>query len=541
VQSVCGLAILLPSCSSLNGDHEGNPAAYIFFFFFKFAVLESMIPRGLATLISDRLRGVNGSSAGNELESTRELVDECDLLLRSVVAVPLLPNAALLHSIFEFAVVRVKCARLAARLFDCILASSAVGFERWRLCDGGVPEHADLLFRTLVAALTSHHRQPELPRRARKRGHAGVSLARRLGDSEEAASAASSSDDVVEPRVNHDALPLVAEPAALEHDCAVEQLRFFATLCRLELHGGTARPTTLAAMLSWPTDDGDKSIASTRSDKRHLARTDQLVALLVGCFADLHYADDSGGDDGSGSGDDDDRLTSSSARTVILVQQVLEALVALVSTDADLLQMLNTRMLSAFNALPTMHARMLLIETLRHRAHKLLWLDFVLMANFTAVGVSAQQRAAAPTFAKFQVYRSLSYTRAHGTDGRASLRALDLYVFPLLHLAIGLMEKVADERARSVPSTVLSSSDAEQNAHLLASASPAAASQRHWRVDVRNDAQRQFEADGDDKTLIRLDLLEELLRRLASAARDIPPSAVVATDAPKRSARRTKK
>jgi hypothetical protein len=505
-----------------------------------------MIPRGLATLISDRLRGsnvnvnVNVDDSCGDPENVRELVDECDLLLRSVVAVPLVPNAALLHSIFEFAVVRVKSARLAARLFDCILASSSVGVERWRLCDDGVPEHADLLFRTLAAALTSHHRQPQsrsTTRRARKRGHAVVSLARRLGDSEEAASGASSSDVVVEPQVNHDAVPLVAEPATLEHDCAVEQLRFFATLCRLELHGGTSRPTTLAAMVSWPTDDGDKSIASTRSEKRHLARIDQLVALLVGCFADLHYAADDADDDDDD--DDDDRLTSSSARTVMLVQQVLEALVALVATDADLLQMLNTRMLSAFNALPTIHARMLLIETLRHRAHKLLWLDFVLMANFTAVGVSAQQRAAAPTFAKFQVYRSLSYTRAHGTDGRASLRALDLYVFALLHLAIGLLEKVADERARSVASTVLSSSDAKENAHLLATASPAAASQRHWRVDVRNDVQRQFEADGDDKTLIRLDLLEELLRRLASAARDIPPSA--ATEEPKRSSRRATK
>lgn len=314
-----------------------------------------------------------------------------------------------------------------------------------------------------------------------------------------------------------------------ERDRLLELLRFFATLFEMERTTPAAaegRPS-LAHLLLLREHDGDDEAANvglTRAEKRHVTRVEKLATLLVRCFRCLEYLPHSN----DSSGDDPDLLTPASARLVSYTQQMFHALNALVDDDDELRPVVSHAALTAFNFLPTIHTRVLFVESLRHRAQKLRWLDTMVTNNFLATGIQNKNRVRmeAPTVRKFVlVYMHLKYSKK---DETAALRSLDLYVLLLMHIAHELVHVVRDDRARGVPSTVLQPIESYGTVHMGTSSNGSNGSnsgvvgseEKVWLADLRSEILQQTEEERPNMTdaaLFRLQLLEHALDELALA------------------------
>jgi hypothetical protein len=456
-----------------------------------------------------------------------EIIAFCDTLLQSYSALRFVPSAAMLQQMLQFARFATS-SRVIMATVDAVLTSCrAIGVPRWRLCTsaGDNDEMWDLLCFSLAifAQSTNHLGTPTRTSSARRSGSTrGRLRARRgrrsvadAGDSESVGDdwpVVSEADDVA-------AAAAASLVAAHDRDKWLELLRFFATLFEIERStpAASARPTLAHLLLlrdpEAAFDAMDHFGGLTRAEKRHVARVEKLTRLVIRCFRCIEYVENR----------DDDVPTPMSARVVVYAQQLFHALNSLVDDDFELQQVVSHAALAEFNFLPTTHTQVLFVESMRHRAQKLRWLDSVLTTNFLTNQVPRKKQALlqAPSVSKFaQVYMYLKYSTILE---QAALRSLDLFVLLLMHVAQELVEIVRQDRKQGVQrSYVLESTEKliSSNGTSTTAVSSIGQFEKIWRDDLRADILRITQEDRPyltDGTLFRLDLLEHALDELSLA------------------------
>jgi hypothetical protein len=536
----------------------------------------SDLPNALSGLIELRVRrGGDVNRQGVQSESDDEVMVFCDSLLQSLCALRFVPSAALLQQILFFAR-NSQSQRAVTATVDSLLASCrAVGVPRWCLCSSLSADTNDQVWDLLCYSLAvfakstnelgTPTRTAASSRQATRRGggpatnggrarpRRGGTLtnsngaARRRGRNADESSGESerddeilAADDIADVRVDF--------VTPLERDRHLELLRFFATLFETERSAAVlCGRSTLAQMLLMPDrvecdgDDDDypttaaNNFGLLRAEQRYVTRVEKLATLVVRCFRCLEYLPHD--DEAADAGDDPDLLTPASARVIAYAQQIFHALNVLVGDDDEVLQSaVSIATQRAFNFLPTIHSRVLFVESLRHRAQKLRWLDALMINNFSDSRVRNKKRVKLlpPSVHKFVlVYMDLKYSNK---DESAALRSLDLYVVLLLHVALELLNVVRDERERGVPSTVLQPLAAY--GHAISSNQSGSSSNNHtstteafhkiWFDNLREEILQQTEEERPhvtDATLFRMQLLERTLGELALAQTLVPAAA----------------